>query len=90
MQSGRERSETHLVEVRSQEVDFSLLLEKTRPELLFQLLLAKDEFDIAVGVVDFALRWVNLRVLYQLFFQSAANTDGIFSPPRKIPGRRGR
>lgn len=41
-------------------MDLRLILEQTRPELLLELLLAKDKCDIATTVLDLGLLGVDL------------------------------
>lgn len=54
------RDFTYLVEVGLQEVNLRLVLEQARPELLLELLLAKDKCDIATAVLDLGLLGVDL------------------------------
>lgn len=51
-----------LVEVGLQELDFLRFLEKTRPVLVVELLLAQLELNIASGMVDLTLGGVDLSI----------------------------
>lgn len=58
--SGTGRASAYLVEVGLQEVHLLLALKQAGPELKLKVLLAEDELDLAISVVDLAVLGVNL------------------------------
>jgi hypothetical protein len=58
-------------------VHLLVVLQKSRPELVLQLLLSQDQFDILSGVGDFALCWVDLGEEGQIDGVRALETVGV-------------
>ena len=60
--SAKQANDTYLVEIRSQEVDLSLVLEQSWPVFLLELFLPQDHLDVFCRVICLRVFYIDLCI----------------------------